>query len=245
MPGDHVQSLAESQPDIETSSSGYLARFSGRAGRFFLDRQAAVMQQLLAGERPGRALDVGGAHAQLTPLLTAHGWDVTVHGTSRVCEENLRNLHGVKDCSFLLGPLGPLPCLDKDYDLVVAIRLLTHVDDWQGMVEELCRVSRRDLIIDFPVSLGANGLSPILFPAKKFYERNTRVYRNFTMRELSECLHRCGFQPVASAGQFILPMVLHRMTRAAAPMRALESAARLSGLTRRYGSPVLLRAVRQ
>lgn len=245
MPRTDFQSLSEAQPDIETSSSDYLARFSGHAGRFFLDRQAAVLEQLLAGARPGRVLDVGGGHAQLAPLLSARGWDVTVHGTSRACEENLRNLHGVADCSFLLGPLGSLPCSDQEYDLVVAVRLLTHVDDWQGLIEEMCRVSRRDLVFDFPVSLGANGLTPILFPAKKFYERNTRTYRNFSLRELSDCLQRHGFQPVASSGQFILPMVLHRMTRAAAPLRLLESIARRSGLTRRYGSPVLLRAVRR
>ncbi|MGA1577006.1 MAG: class I SAM-dependent methyltransferase [Steroidobacteraceae bacterium] len=245
MPGTDFQPLAEAQPDIETSSSDYLARFSGHAGRFFLERQAAVLEQLLGEGSPGKVLDVGGGHAQLAPLLSARGWDVTVHGTSRVCEENLRNLHGVNDCSFLLGPLGPLPCTDREYDLVVAVRLLTHVDDWQGMVQELCRVSRRDLIIDFPVSIGLNGLSPILFPAKKLYERNTRAYRNFSMRELSDCLKKHGFQAVASSGQFVLPMVLHRMTRAAAPLRLLESIARLSGLTRRYGSPVLLRAVRR
>ncbi len=245
MQAGNSQSLSEAQPDVETSAADYLARFSGPAGRFFLDCQAALLWQLLADVSPGRVLDVGGGHAQLAPLLSAHGWGVTVHGTSPVCETNLRELHGVRDCSFLLGPLQPLPCPDREYDLVVAIRLLTHVDDWQGLLGELCRVSARDLIIDFPVSLGANGLTPLLFPAKKLYERNTRTYRNFSVQELSDCLQQNGFMPIAWSGQFVLPMVLHRMTGAAAPLRLLESAARLSGLTRRYGSPVLMRAVRK
>lgn len=242
--GDY-QSLSEAKPDVETSSADYLARFSGRAGRYFLDCQAEVLWRLLEGVSPGKALDVGGCHAQLAPLLSARGWDVTVHGTSPVCETNLRTLHGVRDCSFLLGPLRPLPCSRQEYELVIAIRLLTHVDDWQGLVGELCRASSRDLIIDFPVATGANGLSPLLFPAKKLYERNTRSYRNFSVEELADCLRQHGFITVASSGQFILPMVLHRMTGAAAPLRLIEWAARRSGLTRRYGSPVLLRAIRQ
>jgi len=241
----HARSTTAANPDVETSSADYLRRFSGPAGKYFLQRQATVLWKLLGDVAAGRVLDVGGAHGQLAPHLAERGWRVTVHGTSPVCESNLRELHGVRDCSFLLGPLEAIPAPDRGYDLVVAIRLLTHVEDWKGVLAELCRTSSRELVFDFPSTKGINALTPLLFGAKKRYEGNTRTYRNFSRAELEECLLSHGFRPVAWSGQLILPMVLHRMTGAVAPLRWIEALADALGLTPGYGSPVLIRAVRE
>lgn len=241
----NFKSLSEACPDVETSSSDYLSRFSGSAGALFLERQAEVLRNMLAGVSPGTVLDVGGSHAQIAPILSACGWDVTVHGTSPVCEINLRELHGVRDCHFLLGPLEAIPVPDRGYDMVVAIRLLAHVEDWQRVLAELCRASRRELVVDFPITKGINALTPLLFAAKQRYERNTRAYRNFCRTELEECLSINGFRPVSWAGQFLLPMVLHRMTGGIAPLRWIETLADALGVTEAYGSPVLVRAVRE
>ena len=58
-------------PDVETASDGYARRFAGPVGTYFLARQAAAVARLLSdSDAPGRrALDVGGGHGQLTPLL--------------------------------------------------------------------------------------------------------------------------------------------------------------------------------
>jgi hypothetical protein len=44
--------------------------------------------------------------------------------------------------------------------------------------------------------------------------------------------------------QFFMPMVVHRVGKAAAPLRAAEGLFRLTGLTALAGSPAILRADR-
>ena len=138
-------------PDIETSSADYAGRFAGPAGRYLLDVQARAIGEVLSQLAPGTALDVGGGLAGVrgaarhdarrsgaaVGLLQSRGWSVTVHGTDRVCEENLRGLHGKRDCAYVQGDLFALPAADRSYDLVIAVRLISHVTDWPLLVAEM------------------------------------------------------------------------------------------------------------
>src|SRR5262245_61067392 len=137
-------------PDIETSSADYARRFSGSAGKYMLGVQTRTVEKALAGLQPGTVLDVGGGHGQLVDPLKALGWKVTVHGSDPACERNLRELHGKQGCEFLQGNLLALPLPDRSFDLVIAVRLISHVDAWPKLVAELCRVARRSVIIDYP-----------------------------------------------------------------------------------------------
>jgi len=236
--------LAET-PDIETSSADYASRFSGRAGEYFLEVQAQTVSDALAGLTPGTVLDVGGGHGQLVDPLTRLGWEVTVHGTSAECERNLRELHGKRDCAFLQGRLFDLPVADRSFDAVVAVRLFAHVPDWPRLVAEMCRVARHAVVIDYPSKSGLNALTPLLFGVKKSYERNTRTYLSFTHDELAAEFARHGFGVKRAVKQFCLPMVAHRAAHGSAPLRWVERANRVSGLTALIGSPVILRLDRR
>ena len=67
---DGVRSDALEQPDVETSSDGYAARFAGPAGRYMLGVQEAAVRSMLADLPPGASvLDVGGGHGQLLALM--------------------------------------------------------------------------------------------------------------------------------------------------------------------------------
>ena len=238
-------SMTAETPDIETSSAEYASRFAGRAGRYFLDVQDRTVTEALAGLPVGTALDVGGGHGQLVGPLTRLGWRVTVHGTDPVCEKNLRELHGQQDCEFLLGRLFDLPVPDRSFDVVVAVRLLAHVPDWQRLVGELCRVARHAVVVDYPSKSGVNALTPLLFGVKKSYERNTRTYLSFTHEELRKEFARHGFDSRRVVRQFFLPMVAHRAAKGSAPLRWLEGLFRATGLTALAGSPVILRLDRR
>ena len=228
-------------PDIETSSAEYASRFAGRAGRYFLDVQDRTVTEALAGLTPGTALDVGGGHGQLVDPLSRLGWRVTVHGTAPVCERNLRELHGKLDSEFLHGRLFALPVADKSFDIVIAVRLLAHVPDWQRLLAELCRVARHAVVVDYPSKSGLNALTPLLFGLKKSYEGNTRTYLSFTHSELRAEFVRHGFESRRVVKQFFLPMVAHRLGKGSAPLRWAEGFCRASGLTALAGSPVILR----
>jgi ubiquinone/menaquinone biosynthesis C-methylase UbiE len=231
-------------PDIETSSADYARRFAGRAGAYLLKRQAQAVSAVIEGLRPGTVLEVGGAHGQLVDVLHASGWSVTVHGTDSACEANLRTLHGKRNCEYVQGDLFKLPAADRSYDLVTAVRLVSHVVAWPRLLAEMTRVARRAVVIDYPSAFALNALTPLLFGLKKSLEGNTRTYTSFSHRELCAELEKHGFSCAAQAKQFFLPMVLHRIGGGAAPMRAAEGLCRAIGLTALAGSPVILRADR-
>ena len=62
---------------------------------------------------------------------------------------------------------------------VVAVRMLTHCEQWEQLVAEMCRVSRGPVITDYPTSQSLNAAAPALFKAKKKYEKNTREWKLF------------------------------------------------------------------
>ena len=232
-------------PDVETSSAGYARRFSGPAGRYLLDVQSRSVREALRGLPAGKALDVGGGHGQLVDLLRELGWDVTVQGSTAECGQNLRELHGKKDCSFRESDIFSLPAADGEFDLVIAVRLISHVEDWQRLVQEMCRVSKGAVVIDYPAKSALNALTPLLFGLKKSLEGNTRTYTSFSGRQLGDEFSRHGFDLSRSVKQFFMPMVVHRVGKGAAPLRAAEAIFRALGLTALLGSPVILRVDRR
>jgi hypothetical protein len=138
-----------------------------------------------------------------------------------------------------------LPFAPRSFDVVVAVRLLPHVYDWERLMTELCRVARSTVIVDYPRTTGLNSLTPLLFPLKKRLEGNTRHYRNFRDAELDAILREHGFEVRERRPQFLLPMVVHRRANGFAALRAVEQAAKSLRITHALGSPVVLRADRR
>jgi ubiquinone/menaquinone biosynthesis C-methylase UbiE len=237
-----LSAAARETPDIETASDAYARRFAGAAGRYLLAEQDAAIRAAFGDWRGGTVLDVGGGHAQLTPLLRTLASDVLVFGSDARSLDRVRR--DFPECATATGDLLDMPFPARSFDAVVAVRLLPHVRNWQRLVAELCRVARHTVIVDYPRISGFNGLTPLLFPLKKRLEGNTRHYRNFRDTELDEVLHACGFAPRARHVQFLLPMVMHRRTHGAKALRGVERLAKTLNLTQSLGSPVVLRADR-
>jgi SAM-dependent methyltransferase len=229
-------------PDIVTASEDYARRFAGAAGRYLLQEQTAAVAAVLDDWRDGSVLDVGGAHAQLTPLLLARANEVLVFGSDMPSLERVRTLH--PRCGTAAGDLLALPFPERSFDVVVAVRLLPHVHDWPRLVAELCRVARSSVVVDYPRAVGFNALTPLLFPLKRSLEGNTRHYRNFRDAEIDDVFRRNGFETRRRRAQFLLPMVLHRRANGAAWARAIERTAQRLRLSESWGSPVVVRADR-
>lgn len=244
-PEAEMTGISVGKPDVETSSAGYARRFAGAAGQYLLAMQSRSIAEVLRDLPPGRALDVGGGHGQLVPLLRELGWQVTVHGSDATCERNLRELHGRRDCEFIQGDLFRLPAADRSYDLVIAVRLVSHVADWPRLLAEMCRVASRAVVIDYPTRGGTNSATGRLFGLKKAVEGNTRTYISFSHAELQRAFSAHQFGRPRRVKQFVLPMVAHRVGKGSAPLRLVEDISRALGVTALVGSPVILRMDRQ
>jgi ubiquinone/menaquinone biosynthesis C-methylase UbiE len=232
--------------DIGTSSEDYARRFTGAVGRWFVATQTRLTLGLLQALPAGASvLDVGGGHGQIAPPLIEAGYEVTVVGSDPVCARRLEPWIRQGRCHFEAVDLHALPYPDRSFDAVVCLRLLPHSVDWHNLIRELCRVARRSVILDYPSSRSVNVLSNHLFSLKRRIELNTRRYLMFTPQEIKSAFRENGFSVGAERAQFLLPMVLHRFTNRAALSKVAETPGRLLGLTRRFGSPKIVRADRR
>ncbi len=231
--------------DVETSSDAYALRFSGPVGEWFLGLQTRLTLEALRGFGGGRALDVGGGHAQLTgPLLDA-GFHVTVLASDEVCRSRVSRWVDAGQADFRVGDLLHMPLENGSFDLVLAYRLLPHVDVWPRLLGEMSRVASRAVIFDYPTRRSVNAVSDLLFGIKRGVEGDTRPFTVFRDAEVARVLRELGFEPVARLGEFVLPMALHRALGWAPLSRASEGVAAGLGLRRLLGSPVILRADRR
>jgi hypothetical protein len=234
-------------PDIESSSDRYALRFSGPAGRYLLDRQAAGIRKLIAltGANRLRVLDVGGGHMQVAPLLSAMGHSVVVHGSAA---EALRHvplrMNGSAPLETREGPFVPLPADTGEFDLVISIRMIGHFPRWRELLGEQCRASRRFVAVEFAGARGFQRLSGRMFRLKHFIEGDTRRFATFSVEEVGRELARHGFHVVAIDRQFVIPLVVHRVLKRPAFSTVLESMMERAGLSTRIGNPVILLAAR-
>jgi SAM-dependent methyltransferase len=231
--------------DISTSSEAYAGRFAGAVGRWFLETQTRTTLSLLRALPAGASvLDVGGGHAQITPPLIEAGYEVTVAGSDPTCAARLRPWIAAGRCRFDVADLRVLSYPDRCFDAVVCLRLLPHSVSWHRLIRELCRVARRSVLIDYPSVRSANIVSDHFFGLKRNIELNTRRFLTFTPREIRQAFADNGFILRAERPQFLVPMVLHRLTNRAGLSKAVELPGRVLGLTRWFGSPIIVRADR-
>ena len=128
--------------DIETSSEGYARRFSGNIGEYFLSVQSKITLTLLKAYAVTTILDIGGGHGQLAVPLVEKGYKVTVTGSADVCREKLDRLMPSGTFEYLTCDLLNQPFSNDHFDAVVAFRLLPHVNEWEKLIAEMCRVSK-------------------------------------------------------------------------------------------------------
>ncbi|MCX5871550.1 MAG: class I SAM-dependent methyltransferase [Deltaproteobacteria bacterium] len=231
--------------DIETASDDYAARFSGAVGKYFLEVQAQITLDLLKDLPHASILDVGGGHAQLTMPLVNNGHEVTVTGSADICRTRLDRSCAPGSFQYMTCDSLNLPYQDKQFDVVMAFRLLPHTKQWQRLIQEMCRVARKAIILDYPDKRSANILYDLLFDLKKNMEGNTRTYTLFSRKELSDELQANHFDLPVLKPEFFVPMVIHRKLKNPAISKALESISHYTGLTKIFGSPIILRSDRK
>ncbi|MDA0323139.1 MAG: class I SAM-dependent methyltransferase [Verrucomicrobia bacterium] len=230
--------------DIETSSDAYARRFSGSAGEWFLDVQQRLTLELMDGVTANTIVDVGGGHGQLAFPLCARGHSVTVVGSADSCRHRIEPLTAAGTCTFVVGNVIDLPFENQSFDTAISFRLVTHCTQWPILINELCRVARHAVIVDYPTSQSLNCIAPALFGAKKKIETDTRHWALFRHREIADVFAQNGFRITGMRKQFFLPMVMHRVLKSRRISAFKEGIARSLGLTHRWGSPVILRAER-
>lgn len=228
--------------DVETASDDYASRFAGPPGRWLLEVQTQILREFLGrlgGAKPLKVLDVGGGHGQIAAPLIELGCEVTVVGSTAAALGQIRGLVEAIRCHFITANLAQTGLKERSYDLVTCIRLLTHSTQWQSIVAELCRLSSKAVVIDYPPILSSNFMYPLLFGLKKRLEGNTRSFRLFRHAVIDQEFAKHGFRLVERRGEFFWPMVMHRLLKNPKLSELSEKPFRALGLANFFGSPTM------
>ena len=231
--------------DIETASADYAARFSGAAGKYFLDKQAAITLDFLRDQPQARILDVGGGHAQLAVPLVDERYEVTVTGSDDSCRLRLDQQIAPEKFTYLTCDSLALPFENRSFDVVMAFRLLPHVTRWRELIAELCRVADKAVIFDYPDRRSTNILYEQFFGMKKKMEGNTRPFTLFSRSQITAELQRNGYCRPVFKPEFLLPMVIHRKVDNRKFSALIEYFFQLTGMTGLFGSPIIFRSDRK
>ena len=162
-------------PDIESSTWDYASRFSGVVGEWLLAQQINATRNaistLFGDTAPLKVLDVGGGHGQNIALMKELGHELQIVGSDPMCREVIQKELDNGSVQFEVASLIDLPFEDNSFDLVICYRILSHMASWEKLIEEMVRVSKTAVLVDYPSRKSLNVFSDLLFAAKKKIEK--------------------------------------------------------------------------
>lgn len=239
----HTLSQFPRSPDLESASEDYASRFYGATGDWFIERQLQgtlrLLKENIQHDNPCTILDVGGGHGQNLSILDELDCELTILGSPQSPTGQIKRAIESGICDYITSPLHELPFEDNHFDVVICFRILAHIEDWEVFCQELIRVSRDLIIVDFASSRSVNRIGDLLFSLKKGIESNTRHYRVHQPAEIKHVFKTYAANYAGHYAQYLFPMAIHRAMKKPSISKALEWIPEKLGLSKFFGSPVL------
>jgi 2-polyprenyl-3-methyl-5-hydroxy-6-metoxy-1,4-benzoquinol methylase len=237
----------EHYADADVAAGFDALRFGGPIGELVAAGEAQVLNAFTGDVAGAEVLDVGTGTARAALELARRGARVTGLDYSRemLGVGQARVARASVAVGLLRGDARHLPFPDRRFDVTVSLRLLMHVPDWRGCLTELCRVTRRRIVVDYPARSSAAALQAVGRRLLHGLGRPTEPYRVFTDRAIDEVCRAAGFRVRGRQRHFVLPIALHKSVGAQGFTRASEGALAAIGLRSIFGSPVTLVAERE
>jgi ubiquinone/menaquinone biosynthesis C-methylase UbiE len=193
-----------------------------------------------------RILDVGTGTGRVAILLAHGAAKVTAVDASEemLAMARQRAADELVKVKFQRGDAHHLDFPDRDFDAVVAFRLLMHTPQWKLCLAEMCRVSDRLVIIDYPSATSFALLESTARRTAQALGLRTEAYRVFTRRAIADALDENGYRIRSIHRQFVLPIAFHKLFRSRSFTLWSEKVLDRVGLLKPFGSPVTLVAER-
>jgi len=232
--------------DADVAEGFDALRFGGPIGEFVAGEEARVITAFVGDVAGASVLDVGTGTARAALALAERGAQVTGLDYSREMLRvgQVRVARAAARIGLLRGDATHLPFADRRFDVTVSVRLLMHMPDWRATLTELCRVTRRRLVIDYPARRSAAAIQSAARRVLHAAGRSTEPYRVFGDGAIEAVCRAAGFRVHDRHRHFVLPIALHKAVAARGFTSASEGALRSLGVTGLVGSPVTLVAER-
>lgn len=221
-------------------------RFGGPIGELIASAQAAALANFVGRVHGRSILDVGTGTGRAALFFAGGGAKVTAIDASEemLAVARKRAADQLVNIKFMSGDAHALDFRDRSFDVVVSLRVLMHTPKWRACVSELCRVSDRLVILDYPSRRSLARPHAAWRRLLHGFGRRTEPYRVFSDHEIAAALEKSGFRVRSMHRQFVLPVGFHKLFGSQKFTLALEDRLDRVGLLKTFGSPVTLVAER-
>jgi ubiquinone/menaquinone biosynthesis C-methylase UbiE len=221
-------------------------RFGGPIGDLVQRAQARVLANMVGRIQDRRILDVGTGTGRVAILLAHGAAKVTAVDASEemLAIASRRAADELVKVKFQLGDAHHLDFPDRGFDAVVAFRLLMHAPQWKLCLAEMCRVSDRLVIIDYPSATSFALFESMGRRLAQALGVRTEAYRVFTRKAIAQALDDNGYRVRSVHRQFVLPIAFHKILGSRRFTLWSERVLDRIGLLKPFGSPVTLVAER-
>jgi len=232
--------------DPETARTFDDRRFGGPIGELVAGNQARVLLEFLGRVEDRKVLDVGTGTGRAALLLARAGAKVTGIDPSEAMLEVARSRAAEQGVAiaFCVGDAQALDFADRSFDATVSLRVLMHTPRWRECMSELCRVSDRLVIVDYPTSRSLAALQSAWRRLLHAFGVRTEPYQVFSHTDIADALTSCGFRVRTVHRQFVLPIALHKTLSSPRFTLTIEGLLDRIGLRQVFGTPVTLVAER-
>jgi SAM-dependent methyltransferase len=232
--------------DSATAESFDERRFGGPIGELVASEQARVLMTFVGEIGSRSVLDVGTGTGRAAMLLARAGASVTAVDASEqmLSIARKRAAHEHLTVAFSIGDVHELKFESRSFDVAVSLRVLMHATDWRVSVAELCRVSDRLVIFDYPSAMSFAALQAAFRRLTHALGVRTEPYRVLSSRAVTHQLDKSGFRVRSIHRQFFLPIAFHKAIGSQRCTKALERLFHKLGLVDLFGTPVTLVAER-
>jgi len=244
MGSDHYSYSAYADPAMAASFDA--RRFGGPIGQILLADQERVLSTFLGDVAGRRVLDLGTGTGRAAMALARRGALVTGvdASTEMLSVARTRARDEGLTIEFAEGDAHALVFPNRAFDSTVCLRLLMHVPDWRTAVSELCRVTERRLVFDYPAFGSTAALQAAWRRAAAQAGQTVEAYRVFRATAITRELDRHGFRIIDTHKQFVLPIAFYKLVGSTGFTRGVERVLAGAGLLRLAGSPVTIAAER-
>ena len=244
MSADHYSYTVYRNP--ATARSFDEKRFGGPIGDIVAGTQARVIANFIGRIQGRRVLDVGTGTGRAALLLARGAADVTAIDASdemlAVARERA-TAEGVQ-VRFERGDAHALRFGDRQFDVVMSLRVLMHTPEWRRVIAEMCRVADQLVIFDYPSRTSLARVQSAARRALARFGRESEAYRVFAHDEIADELAKNGYRIRSVHRQFVLPIAFHKAIGSRRFTLRIERVLDRVGLLRVFGSPVTLVAER-
>jgi ubiquinone/menaquinone biosynthesis C-methylase UbiE len=187
-----------------------------------------TIAERIAGEQPGRVLDWGCGHGQVTDLLLRRGVEVVAFDYRDGSDSTVIPLESFPDIrAHVTGDPVRLPFADGSFDLALSCGVLEHVQFPEASLAELHRVLRpggRLLVYKLPNRLSY--LEAIARRSGMYYHGALEHDRIYTRRNATALLTQAGFRVDDFRRANMLPLTIeHQLAwRVRGPLWTLNQA---------------------